>query len=553
MNRSHDAGSLSQLATTTIGRTLTAFAVCALALLVRPAFAAPPAGTTIGNQATATYQDAASNSYTVTSNSVTTVVQQVASLTLTADGTRVAAPGGQAVFPHVLTNTGNGTDAFSLAAVNQAGDDFDVTGLVLYVDADGNGVPDDFIPVTTTGPLAAGASYRFVAVGSVPGTRLAGDVADVRVNAASTFDGGQTAFNSDRVTVSTNAVVNVTKSLSSPNGASPSGPYTYTLTYTNSGNATASSVRLTDLVPAGMTYVPGSARWSVTGASALSDADSTDTHGAGLNTIRFDYNVATAGAVTANVNQVPPGQSGSVTFDVTVNAGLAPQVIGNIARFAYNDGAGIVGPFFTNSAPFTVDQSAAVAFTGQTVASALQGATVSFTNTLTNNGNGADVFDISTSGSSFPAGTIVQLFQADGVTPLTDSNGNLVPDVGPLAPGASYNVILTTQHGAVEEQSSERSIAGLLTDGPQLLRALLFKQGALGSAKNVPDGGNQPYRHVCAPVAHQCTGCSVSDVTCFKVVVLREFREALPRAGHRQALVRTVAHAGSKMSDYMLY
>lgn len=442
MNRSQNAGHACRRVATTIGRTFTAAAVLALALIARPALAAPPAGTTIGNQATATYQDAASNSYTVTSNPVTTVVQQVASVTLTANGTRVAAPGGQAVFPHVLTNTGNGTDAFTLSAVNRPGDDFDLTGLVLYVDADGNGVPDDFTPVTSTGPLAAGATYRFVAVGSVPGTRLSGDVSDVRVNAVSTFDGGQTAFNDDQVTVSTNAVINVTKSLSAPNGASPSGPYTYTLTYTNSGNATASGLRLTDLIPAGMSYVPGSARWSATGATVLSDADSTDTHGAGLNTIRFDRNVSTPGAVTAIVNQVQPGQSGSVTFAVNVNAGLPPQTIGNIARFAYNDGAGIVGPFFTNSAPFTVDQSAAVSFTGATVASALQGSTVSFTNTLTNNGNGADVFDISTNASSFPAGSIVQLFQQDGVTPLTDSNGNLVPDVGPLAPGASYNVIL---------------------------------------------------------------------------------------------------------------
>src|SRR4029077_1339082 len=130
------------------------------------ALAAPPAGTTIGNQATATYTDAASNSYTVSSNPVTTLVQQVASLTLPANGARVAAPGGQAVFPHVLTNTGNGTDSFSLSATNQAGDNFDVTGLTLDVDADGNGVPDDFVPVTTTGPLVAGDSYRFVAVGS---------------------------------------------------------------------------------------------------------------------------------------------------------------------------------------------------------------------------------------------------------------------------------------------------------------------------------------------------------------------------------------------------
>ncbi len=442
MNRSQNAGFISRRVATTLGRTLTAVAVLALAVFVRPALAAPPAGTTIGNQATATYQDAASNSYTVTSNPVTTVVQQVASLTLTANGTRVAAPGGQAVFPHVLTNTGNGTDAFSLAASNQGSDNFDITGLVLYVDADGNGVPDDFIPVTTTGPLAAGSSYRFVAVGSVPGTRVSGDISNIRVNAVSTFDGGQTAFNTDQVTVSTNAVVNVTKSLSASNGAAPSGPYTYTLTYTNAGNTTATGVRLTDLIPSGMTYVPGSGRWSATGATVLSDLDSTDTHGAGLNTIRFDRNVSTPGALTAIVSQVPPGQSGSVTFAVNVNAGLPPQTIGNIARFAYNDGAGIVGPFFTNSAPFTVDQSAAVAFSGQTVASALQGGTVSFTNTLTNNGNGNDVFDISTGGSSFPVGSIVQLFQQDGVTPLTDSNGNLIPDVGPLAPGASYNVIL---------------------------------------------------------------------------------------------------------------
>jgi uncharacterized repeat protein (TIGR01451 family) len=442
MTASDIAGALRRRVATPLGLTLAAGTVLALTVLGRVALAAPPAGTTIGNQATATYTDVASNSYTVSSNPVTTVVQQVASLTLTANGTRVAAPGGQAVFPHVLTNTGNGTDSFTLSATNQAGDDFDLTGLTLYVDADGNGVPDDFVPVTTTGPLVPGDSYRFVAVGSVPGTRLSGDVSNVHVNAVSAFDGAQAAFNADQVTVSTNAVINVTKSVSAPNGASPSGPYTYTLTYTNSGNATATSLRLTDLIPAGMTYVAGSGRWSATGATVLSDADSSDTHGAPPATIRFDENVATPGAVTAIVNQVPPGQSGSVTFAVNVNAGLPPQTINNAARYAYFDGAANAGPFFSNNAPFDVNQTTGVTFTGQTVASALQGATVSFVNTLTNTGSGSDVFDIGTSGSTFPAGSIVQLFQSDGVTPLTDSNGNLTPDVGPLAPGASYNVIL---------------------------------------------------------------------------------------------------------------
>jgi uncharacterized repeat protein (TIGR01451 family) len=461
-----------------LGRLLNPVTRAALAAVVTlaawggaPAQAAPPAGTPIGNQATATYVDATSTTYTVTSNPVITIVQQVASFTLTANGSRTAAPGAQAVFPHVLTNTGNGTDTFALTATNLGGDNFDLTSLTLYVDADGNGVPDNFTPVVSTGPLAAGASYRFVAVGSVPGTQLAGDIARLRVNAVSGFDAASTAFNDDQVTVTGNAVINVTKAINLPSGNSPSGPYTYTLTYTNSGNSTASGVRLTDLVPAGMSYVAGSARWSVTGASALTDADSTDAQGTSPNTIRYDQNVATPGAVTAIVNQVPPGQSGSVTFQVNVNAGLAPQVINNSARFAYNDGVANVGPFYTNLAPFTVNRTVSLTFAGQTVASALQGGIVTFTNHLVNTGNGADVFNITYATGSFPAGSTFTLYQSNGVALLSDSNLDGIPDTGPLAAGASYDVVLKVQlppgatGGPFTATKTARSVADPLVSG----------------------------------------------------------------------------------------
>src|SRR5262245_12915286 len=116
MNPTLDAGSLRRRRSATRGLASLPIGIAAAPpagiALPAPAHAAPPAGTTIGNQATATYQDAAANTYTVSSNPVTTIVQQVASLTLTADGVRVAAPGGQAVFPHVITNTGNGSDTF---------------------------------------------------------------------------------------------------------------------------------------------------------------------------------------------------------------------------------------------------------------------------------------------------------------------------------------------------------------------------------------------------------------------------------------------------------
>src|SRR5262245_30796897 len=117
---------------------LTATVLGAWLAVAGVAHAAPPAGSTIGNAASATYLDASNTSRTVTSNQVTTIVQQVASFTLTADGVRTAAPGGQGVFPHTLTNTGNGSDNFQLRLFQLVGDDFDFSALVAYVDADGN-------------------------------------------------------------------------------------------------------------------------------------------------------------------------------------------------------------------------------------------------------------------------------------------------------------------------------------------------------------------------------------------------------------------------------
>ncbi len=403
--------------------------------------AAPPAGTPIGNQATATYLDATSTLRSVSSNFVTTYVQQVASFTLVSSQTLPAAPGTQVVFPHVITNTGNGVDSLSLVLANQVGDDFDLSGLAIYVDADGNGVPDNGTAITNTGVVAAGGTFRFVVVGNVSGVQVGGQFAQLRITATSTFDALQTAFNTDRVNVTGNAVMAMTKSINQPNGPSPSGPWRYTVQYQNNGNSAATDVRVTDVVPTGMTYVAGSARWSVTGATALTDADSTDWQLAAGDSVRYIFD-GPSRTLTAIFRRVNPGNAASLTFDITVNSGLVPQTIDNAARFAYFDGAAAAGPFFTNVAPFVVNQTAALTFVGQTVPSALQGTTVTFSNVLTNTGNGTDTYDVTWGANSFPAGSVVTLYQSNGVNVLTDSNLNGIPDTGPLGPGASYTVVL---------------------------------------------------------------------------------------------------------------
>ena len=401
--------------------------------------AAPPgAGTAIGNQASASYTDGSGVTRTVTSNTVQTVVQQVASLTLTANGNKSASPGSTVYYPHTLTNTGNGSDSFGLSAANAGGSTFNLTGITLYAD-NGSGLPTG-PAITSTGLLASGAAFKFIAAGTVSGTTTVGQTNNLTVAAASGFSPAQTASNTDITTVTSNAVINFTKSVSTSSGAPGSGKYTYTLTYTNTGNSTATTVRVTDAVPAGLTYVPNSARWSALGATLLSDAAG-DTQGTSPNTILYDYN-ATTRTVTATLAQVVAGQSGTISFQVTVAAAATPGVINNTALVNYNDGSNQTVNGSSNTVPFTVTQTANVTIGNSTVATANPGSTVSFTNLVSNTGNGTDSFNISLSPGNFPPGTSFVLYKPDGVTPLLDTDGDGVLDTGPLPPGGTYNVVV---------------------------------------------------------------------------------------------------------------
>ena len=432
-----------------------------LAFLALPAYtlAAPSAGTEIGNQASAIYTDAAGINRTTTSNVVITTVTQVASMSMTSDGSAFGTPNSTVYFPHTLTNTGNSTDTFTLTVANDTAapaDTVDYTSgsLAIYADANGDGIADDNVNLAgTTVTLLQGEVFQFMTAGTLPSTATSGDTADLLVTATSSFDSSSVS-NTDRATLSSQAIITMTKSFSTASGnANGTTPYTVTIDYSNTGFATATSVALTDALPAGLTYVAGSGRWSVTGTLALSDADDNATEGTSP-TIEYWYTAATD-TVDAIISSVPAGQSGSLSFQVTIDSGYMPGDVFNVATLAYNDGVAVQSAS-SNNAPINVLQTASVNANDNgsstdtdatlndivTVASAFQGASVSFDNVISNNGNGIDTFNITVGGSTYPAGTSFQLFQSDGVTPLLDTNGDSVPDTGPLAPGASYSVFV---------------------------------------------------------------------------------------------------------------
>lgn len=406
---------------------------------VRTAHALAPAGTSINNQAIGTYTDDSGVQQSVTSNAVTTVVQQVAALSLVASSTKIATAGSVVTFSHTITNTGNGTDVFLLTATDNGGDNFNITPLI-YADANGDGIADNLLPITRTPSLAAGATFQFVVSGLVPITVVNGNTATLNVRGESTFTPG--VFNTppvvDTVNITTNAQINVVKSIDKNSGLPGTGPYTYTLTYTNSGNVAATNLIITDLLPIGVTYNADSGRWSNSGATVLGDGVGGDPAG-----INYGYSTLTR-TVTANVATVAPGATGRISFSVNVNAGIVPQILPNIAIYGYNDGT--VVPIInqpTNAVNLTIGQGVDFTFAGQDkTGGAQQGEVLTYVNTLTNTGSGPDTFNVVMGISTFPLGTTFQLFQSDCTTPLQDTNGDGIFDTGPVAAGASYAVNL---------------------------------------------------------------------------------------------------------------
>ncbi len=154
-------------------------------LLAAPALAAQgtPAGTQFSNWATVTFTFAGTG-YAAASDTVAILVGQAAGVSLQPPRVNSGAPGTAVVFSHGLTNTGNGPDSFTVAAVSARG--WPVT---LYRDWNGDGLLDagDSL-LTGPVPLASGAAASLIVQVAIPGGASAGVSDTVTVTATSRFN-----------------------------------------------------------------------------------------------------------------------------------------------------------------------------------------------------------------------------------------------------------------------------------------------------------------------------------------------------------------------------
>ncbi|MEO5694032.1 MAG: SdrD B-like domain-containing protein, partial [Usitatibacter sp.] len=457
-----------------VGRWARWFAACALAAACS-SHAAPAPGTPINNQASAT-ATAGATALTPISNIVSAIVSGGPpanySAQLVASNQVQTRPGATVRIPHTLTNTGLLTDGYTLAAVITVGGST-ISTVQLFADANNDGVPDSATPIAGPVVLAPGAVFHFIAVYTVSAGAQVSATGVARISAASA--GGATItpvtdtllLRDPTVTIDCGII---SKILSRDRGPSPAGPVTVTLGY-GSCETPRSKIVLTDRIPAGMKYVAGSGRWTNASGIVLTDAGIDDRQGAVGTQIAYDFNLTTAGAVTATVFNIPDHAGGFVTFDIEVDSGLAiGTLIPNFVDYIFYDAAGGSGKAGREGpATYLVTGKANFDLTGQTLTTVTPGSTAVFTNVLHNKGDIADIFDITLSGSTFPPGTTFALFKADGVTPLADTNGSGIPDTGVVAAGGTYNIIVkalipaTAAPGAYKITKTARSAANPLS------------------------------------------------------------------------------------------
>src|SRR5438034_110976 len=178
----------------------------AVGLLAAPALEAQgtQAGTQFSNWATLSFTSGGTG-YAVASDTVAILVGQVAGVSLQPPRVNSGAPGTAVVFAHTLTNTGNGPDSFTVAAVSVRG-----WPVSLYRDWNGDGLLDagDSL-LTGPVPLGYGAAASLIAQVAIPAGASPGVSDTITVTATSRFNPAVSSSVRDRLDVSASGAVTI--------------------------------------------------------------------------------------------------------------------------------------------------------------------------------------------------------------------------------------------------------------------------------------------------------------------------------------------------------
>lgn len=391
----------------------------------------------ISNMAVGEYSEEGSTVVQVArSNLVQTTILPVYSLNLVAANNKTVVAGQTVYFNHILTNTSNETDQYTFTVSDNSTDDFDFVNnsLMVYLDANNDGIPDG--SAITGYTLGADQSVGLIVAASIPNTISTGNFANLTLMVTSANSASGTNSNVDKATVTNQSTLVVRKKFSQITAANGD-VVTIRLDYQNPTNTIVPTATLTDTLGSNLTYEVNTGKWN---GVTVYDAEGGTADPTGIN-----YSV-TSNVVTATLTNIPANTIGYIEFNVKINKSIAGKIenvinVTGLMTDTSNTAVVNVAPVYAvkiNGSASNVSDN-----TNTITASAVpQGGELKFTNYVWNIGNTTDRFNLTLTNSTFPAGSQIELYRADGVTPLLDSNGDGIPDTGLLAANSSIPVVV---------------------------------------------------------------------------------------------------------------
>ena len=434
----------------------------------------PQPGSFISNIASGDYADEMGNVLLVNSNPVALEVQKTYSLTLVQNQNQYGVIGGVVNIPHILTNTGNTADRYSLSLIQSGSDNFDLSNVKVYADRDQNGLPDNTDDLLTgTVDLNAGQSLSVVIVGSIPTNVTVNQISSLDLKAISQQNATLSAQVMDTIRIVDDAVIALVKAQSASEG-NVGDVITYTLTYRNTGTASR-RVLLQDVLDDSLEYVIGSAYWNQS-TTALTDANDSEATA----NIGIAYQMKPDGkSLEASIATVAPLTSGTLTFKAKVKQGAANK-IPNTAGFVQYDAdnttvklnsnsntviynlAAVYGVVLNNKSSTATNVGNPNSSPDNLIiqASLQPGQEVFFNNYVWNVGNTTDTYNLSYSSTNLPSCAKVNFYTSDGKTLLTDTNGDGKVDTGSISNAAVKQI----QVGIFASSGCTSSISNINVD-----------------------------------------------------------------------------------------
>ncbi len=444
-----------------------------------------PAGTIIGNAATATYYDENNNQYTTTSNIVQTVVQAVCGVDVLPDDTvnKEAIPGQIVYIPFQVKNTGNAEFTYSLSTENGT------YTKKIYLDKNQNGIIDPGEQEITSLNLGMEEIASVIVAVNVPADASEGSVENFSFKA---MNNATCVDSSDaKITTINDAVFLINKEVDKST-ALPEDTLTYTINFKNVGTkdayskdfkvdhnndgsidtseSTLEGILIKDEIPSGTSYVPNSATGTPTDNPGGYVVYSDD----GINWYRDEENVPGGvkyiGFFMPDSNPeddtyqpvLSPDQQGSLTFKVKVDKPFREEdrSVDNIAVILFKNSASTDKVITSNETHTKVPESSLADISlgslspeedsgnnwqdDTTVENIPAGTWVEFRHSAENRSSVDDIINlqIDDTNTSLPDGTIIEFWNADMSAKLLDTDGDGNVDLGSVPPSGTKQFVL---------------------------------------------------------------------------------------------------------------